>query len=290
MTDKAVFIVSYQRPDKVFTYELLKNTGYKGKIFILISDDDKTKEEYLKIFGKNCIVFSKENARKKIDLVDNFEKRNLVVFARNELFEIAKKLGLKYFCVLDDDYRYFKYRRIFEKNDKFILKDFLVKNINGIINKSFDFLKNTPLLDCFAWSQCGDFIGGWETYLRINGKRKIMNAFFFKTDKPIRFKGSINEDLNASVYEGQRGKIFFTINDISIDQIDTQQNDGGLTDIYLDLGTYIKSFYSVIVAPNCVKISAMGNNDLRIHHKVSWNKACPKIIREKFKTAELING
>ena len=102
-------------------------------------------------------------------------------------------------------------------------------------------------------------------------------------DKPIRFIGSINEDLNASVYEGQRGKVFFTINDVSINQKDTQQNKGGLTDVYLDLGTYVKSFYSVIVAPNCVKISAMGNKDLRIHHKVIWNKCCPKIISERWK-------
>ena len=107
-----------------------------------------------------------------------------------------------------------------------------------------------------------------------------MNYYFFKTEKPIKFLGSINEDLSASVYEGQRGKCFFTINDVSVHQKITQSNKGGLTDAYLDSGTYVKSFYSVIVAPNCVKVSAMGNKDLRIHHKVNWNKACPKIIKE----------
>lgn len=116
-----------------------------------------------------------------------------------------------------------------------------------------------------------------------------MNGYFFKTNNPIRFLGSINEDLNASIYEGQRGKVFFTINDISIKQKATQQQSGGLTDAYLDSGTYIKSFYSIIVAPNCVKIGAMGNVDLRIHHKVKWDCCVPKIIEQKYKK-EVKNG
>lgn len=57
---------------------------------------------------------------------------------------------------------------------------------------------------------------------------------------------------------------------------------GGLTDAYLDSGTYVKSFYSVIAVPNCVKISAMGSKDLRIHHKVDWNKAVPKLLRAEY--------
>ena len=34
----------------------------------------------------------------------------------------------------------------------------------------------------------------------------------------------------------------------SLLQKETQSNSGGLTDIYLELGTYVKSFYSVIAA------------------------------------------
>ena len=66
-------------------------------------------------------------------------------------------------------------------------------------------------------------------------------------------------------------------------QMPTQQNGGGLTDIYLDLGTYVKSFYSVIYAPSCVKIKMMGVAERRFHHSIKWNNAVPKIINQKFK-------
>jgi hypothetical protein len=279
MSKRAIFILTYQRSKNLLTYKTLQEANCKTDIYFIVGEDDSELENYKKMYGEKIIVFSKEDTRPFVDMCDNFEKRKCVVYARNKVFEIAKRLGIESFCVLDDDYDRFKYRRVFGK----ILKDYKVIDVQKAIDATFDYLESTPQLDCIAWSQGGDFIGGAETFPHINGKRKIMNAFFFKTDRVIRFMGSINEDLNASVYEGQRGKVFFTINDVSINQLDTQQQAGGLTGIYLDLGTYVKSFYSVIVAPNCVKISAMGNNDLRIHHKVLWNKACPKIIREQYK-------
>ena len=63
----------------------------------------------------------------------------------------------------------------------------------------------------------------------------------------------------------------------------TQANAGGLTDIYLDNGTYVKSFYSVMFCPSAVKVSMMGDTQMRIHHKVYWNYCVPKIINEKYK-------
>jgi hypothetical protein len=41
----------------------------------------------------------------------------------------------------------------------------------------------------------------------------------------------------------------------SVDQKETQATLAALTEIYLELGTYVKSFYSVIAAPSCVKVA-----------------------------------
>lgn len=274
--NNAIFILSYGRADKVYTYKTLIDSGYSDSIFIICSEDDSQLDEYFKKFGNQVIVFSKEEARAETDLIDNFEKRNMVAFARNIVFKIAKKMGIDYFCVLDDDYTRFSFRRCFGN----ILKTFRIKDLRSIFDACFLYLSKTKIIDCFALAQEGDFIGGASSFEAIGFKRKIMNCYFFKTNRPVRFIGTINEDLTASVYEGQRGKYFFTINDVSVKQVITQANKGGLTEIYLDSGTYIKSFYSVIACPNSVKISAMGNKDLRIHHKVEWNKAVPKLIRE----------
>jgi len=274
--DYSVIIPTYKRSNRVITYNKLREQGYKGKIYLLIGDDDPQIEQYKQKYPNEIVMFSKDDYIDKVDMMDNFKGKNCVVYARNAMWDIAKKLGLKYFCVLDDDYSNFAYRRVFGEQ----LRGFKVNSLDDIIYCCFDYLDKTKNLDCFAWSQTGDFIGGAGGYSAIGRKRKIMNGFFFKTDTPISFMGRINEDLSASVYHGQRGKMFWTINDITIQQLATQSNEGGLTDLYLDMGTYIKSFYSVIVAPNCVKISTTGNNDMRIHHKVKWNKTSPKLIRE----------
>ena len=57
-----------------------------------------------------------------------------------------------------------------------------------------------------------------------------------------------------------------------------------MTDTYIDSGTYIKSFYSVMYCPASVKISVLGDNrspHYRIHHAINWNTAVPKTIREE---------
>ena len=75
----------------------------------------------------------------------------------------------------------------------------------------------------------------------------------------------------------------FQINNLAINQPITQTNSGGLTEFYLDGGTYLKSFYTVIFSPSCTKVSLMGSVNPRLHHKVSWNNAVPKIISENYK-------
>ena len=82
---------------------------------------------------------------------------------------------------------------------------------------------------------------------------------------------------------GSRGYLFLTVQKASINQANTQHLSGGLTDIYLDLGTYIKSYYSVMSCPSAVKISIMGDTHYRIHHNVKWNNCVPKIISDRYK-------
>ena len=56
-----------------------------------------------------------------------------------------------------------------------------------------------------------------------------------------------------------------------------------MTDIYLNNGTYIKSFYSVLFSPSSVTIALMGEINNRLHHRVNWNATTPKILDEKYK-------
>ena len=111
----------------------------------------------------------------------------------------------------------------------------------------------------------------------------MMNSFFCLTSRPFRFYGMMNDDVNAYLRNGAVGDIYLTYMPFQLDQIDTQQEKGGLTEAYELSGTYVKSFYSVMIAPNVVKIKLMGEKSPRLHHSISWRNTCPCIINETYK-------
>lgn len=276
--DFAVVIPTYGRPEKVFTHASLRKCGYTGNIYLLCDDSDSALPEYQRIFGDKVLVFSKDDVIGTFDRMDNFDKRNVVVYARNAIYDISKQAGLRYIAVLDDDYTTFEYRTTGDYT--YFAK--AMKNADAVFEAFLQFLKSTKVKTiCFA--QGGDFIGGKENKRFAIDKipsRKMMNLYFFDVYDPIEFIGTINEDLTSSVAQGMIGNVVLTTPLTSIVQTQTQANSGGLTEIYLDLGTYVKSFYSVMYAPSAVKVSVMGDTHKRIHHAVDWKYAAAKIIRQ----------
>lgn len=110
-----------------------------------------------------------------------------------------------------------------------------------------------------------------------------MNSFICSVDRPFTFIGRINEDVNTYTRKGSTGDLFFTTHMLRLEQKQTQSNSGGMTDIYLNNGTYIKSFYTVICQPSSVKIKMMGEKNNRLHHNINWKTTVPKILSEKYK-------
>jgi len=276
--DYAVIIPTHGRYDRVFTIDSLRKSGYTGDIYLLCDDEDKQLEQYKEKYGDKVIVFSKDEYIGKFDKMDNFGNKACVVYARNAMWDAARSVGLKYFAVADDDYTAFQYR--VTPDGGYYGKT--AKNIDDVFSAYVEFMKESGV-DTICFAQGGDYIGGKDNSKVNNGfkvSRKMMNLYFFSADKPIEFKGTINEDLTSSVTEGQRGQIILTSLMNSVVQKETQSNAGGLTEIYLELGTYVKSFYSVMAAPSCVKVALMGDNQMRLHHEVRWKNAVPKIIRE----------
>lgn len=284
-TDFAALILTHGRSNSVVTYNTLRRQGYTGRIVLMVDDEDLHIDAYRKKFGDQVVVFSKQAAIDMTDSGDNFGKRNSVVYARNYTFTVAKELGLKYFLELDDDYTQFRYT--FDNERNYITRNIEIKSLDGVIEAMLDFFIESGATT-IAMSQGGDFIGGEKSTfskLERRGKfsRKVMNSFFCDVNKPFKFMGRINEDVNLYAENGRRGELFITVPRIRLEQKQTQANDGGLTDIYLDLGTYVKSFYSVMYAPSCVKIAEMGVTARRLHHRLSWKNTCPLIIPEEYK-------
>ena len=279
MNDFAVIILTHGRHDRVFTYDSLRKSGYTGKIYLLCDVDDKQLDLYKQKYKDEVLTFDKKDYIGKFDKMDNFGNMACVVYARNAVYDVAKNIGLKYICVVDDDYTMYRYR--IDKHQCY-RTNLQIKNMDFVFNEYINFLKTSKIKTiCFA--QDGDFIGGFSNGKVKNGYipyRKMMNLFFFDLDNTIDFVGTINEDLTSSVVFGGKGDVILTCMMTSLLQKETQSNAGGLTDIYLELGTYVKSFYSVMAAPSCVKVAPMGDKSLRLHHAVTWKNAVPKIIRE----------
>lgn len=283
--DFAVLILTHGRSDNVITYNTLRRQGYNGRIVLMVDDEDDQIANYKAKYGDQVVVFSKQAAIDMTDSGDNFGKRNSVVYARNYTFEVAKQLGIQYFLELDDDYTQFRYT--FDNDRQYITKNIEIKTLDKVIEAMLDFYIQSGATT-IAMSQGGDFIGGEGSKvaaLHRSGQfsRKVMNSFFCSVDRPFKFMGRINEDVNLYAENGVRGSLFITVPRIRLEQKQTQANDGGLTDIYLDLGTYVKSFYSVMYAPSCVKISEMGVTSRRLHHRLSWKHTSPMIVPESCK-------
>lgn len=276
-----VFILTHGRPDRVFTYSHLLKSGYTGKIYIVIDNEDKTADKYRDKYGDMVIQFDKKAVSETFDECDNFEDRRAIVYARNVCFKLAKELDIKYFLQLDDDYTSFEYR--VDNNNNYTYRP--IKNFDNIISMFLEYYKSIPALS-IAFGQGGDFMGGSQNGKVLQKdytKRKCMNTFFCSTEKPFKFIGRINEDVNTYTTLATRGALFLTVLNVSISQMSTQTNAGGMTDIYLDNGTYIKSFYSIINCPSSVKIFLMGTTHKRLHHNISWENTTPMIIDEKYK-------
>lgn len=275
-----IFIISHGRPNDIITLKTLLKAGCQLPIFIVIDNEDNKAEEYKKKYGNKVHVFDKKYYASLVDQYDNLNNRRTTTHARNFCFDLSKELGFEYFLVLDDDYTNFRFRinhqMTHNKRGPSVLK-----NIDSIFKSALNYYINSSFQSiCFA--QGGDFLGLEANFYRKGGpKRKAMNSFFCSINRRFWFVSRLNEDVNTYMSLGHTGNVFLTIPFIQLEQKATQKTKGGMTDAYMQSGTYVKSFYTILCRPDCSKISLMVGN--RIHHLINWKVATPLIIKDDYK-------
>lgn len=278
-------ILTHGRPDRVYTYDSLRKSGYTGPIVIVVDDEDDRVDDYRARFGDDAVeVFDKRAVAARIDEADNFDDRRAIVYARNASFEIARARGFETFIQLDDDYVDFRHKRN-ERGEYIHRRD--IYDLDAIFDALLDYFLSVPSLSCLAMAQGGDFVGGANgTWARPGGvaRRKAMNTLICSVDRPIEFRGRINEDVTTYVLSGSRGALFLTTPYLAIQQKQTQATDGGMSELYRERGTYVKTFYSVMHSPSSVRVSILGFYP-RIHHFISWRNAVPMILSESRRAA-----
>lgn len=272
--DFAVLILTHGRADRVKTIDALARAGYTGKVYLVIDNEDKTADDYRARYGDQVLMFDKAAVARTFDEGDNFNDRRSIIYARNASFDLAQSVGIKYFVQFDDDYTGFQFR--FQSAG--VYGTWACTTLEQVFDAMIDFFEATPITTV-AMAQGGDHIGGSVDVPRT--RRKAMNSFLCSTDRRFTFTGRLNEDVNTYTSQGARGAVFLTVLGIMLRQTQTQVNPGGLSDMYRDGGTYLKSFYTVMYQPSSVKIGEMGDprsDGYRIHHKIDWPKTVPMIL------------
>lgn len=286
LQDFAVFILTHGRPNRVATVKALRVSGYTGKVFFIVDDEDATADDYKKTFGDSVKVFCKSHVASKCDSGTNSGKRGSILFARNWAYDLAESLGLRYFWQLDDDYTQFNWSSDNDGNYLNTTRSSKIKNLDNVLAACLQFLQSSNARTV-AFAQGGDFIGGGAGkfhQLARQGRfsRKAMNSFLCCTSRRLSFRGIFNEDVNTYVVDGMAGKLFVTIPRLRLSQAATQSQSGGITELYLDCGTYVKAMTTVMYAPSCVSVGMMGYRSRRLHHRISWVNAVPRIVSQKY--------
>jgi hypothetical protein len=279
--DLGVFILSHGRPETIrqTIHALVGRARYTGPWWIVLDTEDQTAEEYERRWGSDRVLYFDKAGVPDFDLADNGGPRSVVVYARNAVPRLAAEHGLRYYMQLDDDYNYFAHR--YPRDGA--LTYAYTYHFDRLLDAFVEWLETTGALTV-AFAQGGDYIGGLlGIYQDQPVKRKAMNTFIARVERPIRFVGRLNEDTTTYVWRGSQGDLFLTCTDFCVEQKTTQTQTGGLTGPYRELGTYVKSFYSVLFSPSCVKVAYLGEHFDRVHHQVDWGHAVPKIVSDRYR-------
>jgi len=293
-------ILTHGRPNNQVTVNTLKRHGYTGDWKLVVDDEDITLPEYRRVWGDDKVVtFSKNEIAERFDEVDNSGERRTIFYARNASFDIAEKLGYKYFIQLDDDYDSFRWRMNEEIEYSSLMLSPLPEEqtLDKVFDIMLEYFISVPLMYSLCMAQSGDYIGGGGSKMVSDQfRRKVMNSFICSTDRRFNFVGRINEDVNTYTSLAHQGFLFLTTAFIALNQKTTQTNTGGMSEMYKSLGTYTKTAYTIITHPSGAKFSVLyntsaikgagkekDNNAFRIHHRINWRNTAPLILREEHK-------
>lgn len=277
--DFAVFILSHGRSNEIKTVDTLKKGNYTGKWYVVIDNEDDQEDIYREKFGEHIIQFDKKEVADRTDTGDTDQDRRVGVFARNFIQEQAINMGYKYHLQLDDDFQGFTFRYI--KGDKLANKR--CTDLDKLFYSVVKFQASTDIV-ALSFGLSSDYLGGVKSDKVRDGLfRKTMGTFFMRADKERPFVMRMNDDITTCILNSNRGDLYFSIAMVQTETPPTQRMKGGMTDAYIENGTYRKSFYSILCCPSCVKIAKMGIKNFRIHHKIKWNNCTPKILAERWK-------
>ena len=106
-------ICTHGRPYKQLTLQTLRNSGYTGKIYLIVDNEDDTVPELADVaetYNAEIKMFDKEYYFQTVDKGTNDNHRACILYAKGFCEDFAKYLGLDAFIIADDDMTGFRHR------------------------------------------------------------------------------------------------------------------------------------------------------------------------------------
>ena len=273
-TDFAIFILSHGRAKQQTTLNAIQRAGYTGRYYFIVDDLDSDLALYQELYGDNVIVFDKELWAEQTDTVTSTGELRSVVFARNACYEIAERLGLKFFAEFDDDLESFSIRY----EDSGSLKGRAVTRLDDVIEAMIAFQEASGAVSV-GFESSGGLIGGLQGRFSRGVLNNLHQAFILRTDKRIEFKGILNENSIANEWCNTTGRLALEICQLVQSCPVRSKNTGGLRALYEANSEYVRAFYSVIAFPNVLSIAERSGNITLLRKPNS----VVKIISERWK-------
>lgn len=272
-----IYIISKGRP-QCRTAKTLIKMNYNHPWFIVVGNNDNTLSEYETNYPDHIIVFDWYNQVKNIDTLDNFGIDNMPSGAtpvRNAVREISESRGEKRHWQFDDDYDFFQIYDVSTGKNRRVCDG---EEFYGCLSKisNFAYLTNSGNAGF-----CQSTMEG-SPNKRLTYAKRVFNAHNLPSDKNsfLFWRGRLNDDLINALEMYHNGRYEFSFKFLQLHMLDTQQEQGGLTDIYKEQGTVRKTAYALLIAPYAVKLIIKFG---RYHHRVNWKRVVPKIINSSYK-------
>ena len=272
-----IFIPSYHRPKNVKTAKYLVKVGYEPKKIHVVLDDETDDTEVYKMemekLGVNLHTFNMQEARERYDYIHRPSKsRRSGGQARNQFYDLAKGLGIDFYCVIDDDTNTYEIRHF----GTYIRKA-NYDEITNVFCAVREFMQRQRV-GIFGLSQTGEMFERTNTTIM---RKKVMNTTFYDTRFIYRGERGI-QDNDTSQFVGVMNEGFFTgsmATGLVLNQTPSATAKGGLTELYNEVKLLNKSLIVPIQFPSSSHAERQIRNGGRLHHKIRYRYLMPCIIK-----------
>ena len=281
--DLVLFILSHKSPNKCETLDCLKKLNFKGKIYIIIDDEDDCIEEYKEKYKDNLLIFHKQKYRDEVDMgfsISGMPTYAHSVFGRNAAEDFAKSMRLDHYIISDDDVYNFNFRLMKGKS----LPCIQVKDINEPLLAYYEYMKEANLA-CVCPGTPNIYFGGIKAIQETGGlkRRAVTNFYLRNMNYDIKWSMSI-DDYSTSIRYGVIGYLFLPLYPLQV-MVRPQytqkggKKTGGMASYYANTSSWTRSMPSFLACPSFVSIRLWKGNYIPFLKK---NCSYPMIISDKY--------